>query len=59
MRVTVETSKGRGQVVGFAVAVATDNYESHIVLIAIEQQSLQVFKPKDCKVLSVESECAE
>ena len=60
MIVTVETPKGRGQVVGFAVAGETaETTESQFVLVAIEGEPLQVFDPKDCKVLSVEPEYAE
>lgn len=60
MIVTVETPEGRGQVVGFAVAGETaDTLENQYVLVAIEKQPLQVFDPKDCTVLCVESEYAE
>ncbi|KKL76961.1 hypothetical protein LCGC14_2039680 [marine sediment metagenome] len=60
MLVTVKTPVGNGQVVGFAVESASDDYDSAFhVLVATEKEPLRVFKPEECIVLTVEPEYVE
>ncbi len=60
MIVTVTTPKGRGQVAGFAVSPESEDMLGVFhVLVAIEQEPLQVFKPEECRVLTVEPEYIE